>query len=121
LIFIAHNAESDSYARLAADARHPAARWVNGREARLIRGVETQLARRATQVWALSEDDADYFRSIAPGAEVRRLEVTSTVAEPVAAGLPAFDVGLIGSWTWRANAGGLEWFSDEVVPHLPPE
>jgi hypothetical protein len=121
LIFIAHNAESDSYTRLAAAARRWTARWVNRREARLIRGVETQLARRATQVWALSDDDADYFRSIAPGADVRTLEVASAVAEPVAAGLPACDVALIGTWTWRANASGLEWFSDEVVPHLPPE
>ncbi len=29
------------------------------------------------------------------------------------------DLGLIGTWSWRPNRIGLDWFLDQVVPHLP--
>ena len=31
---------------------------------------------------------------------------------------PAYDATLIGTWTWQPNRIGLEWFLDQVVPHL---
>jgi polysaccharide biosynthesis protein PslH len=30
-----------------------------------------------------------------------------------------FDIGLIGSWTWKANEEGLAWFFNRVYPQLP--
>jgi polysaccharide biosynthesis protein PslH len=119
LIFIAHNAEGEAYARLAADGSGPVRRWANSREGRLIQGVEAKLARRADQVWTLTAADAEYFRSLHPGADVRTLEVASGIAEPTGGGAPAYDIALIGTWSWRANAAGLDWFSTEVVPRLP--
>jgi hypothetical protein len=118
-VFLAHNAEGEMYARLAAAAGTRAGRSVYAREARLIREVETQLATRSRQVWTLTESDADYFRAISPAADVRTLEVASPLCEPVDAAGPEYDVALIGTWNWRANAHGLEWFADEVVPRLP--
>jgi glycosyltransferase involved in cell wall biosynthesis len=118
LILVAHNAEARLYERLAAAARGRAGRWVNGREARLVRAVEAKLAARARQVWTLTSDDAEYFRSLVPGADVRTLEVASLITAPTEAA-PAYDIALIGSWSWRANAEGLRWFSREVVPRLP--
>jgi hypothetical protein len=120
LVFIAHNAEARMYERLADAASNPAGRWVNAREARLIGAVEGALARRARQVWTLTGDDADHFRGLAPDADVRTLAVASGVEAPEAAP-PACDVALIGSWSWHANALGLRWFSDEVVPLLPQD
>lgn len=120
LVFIAHNAEAEGYARLATAADRRVARWIHRREARLIREVEVELARRARQIWTLTEADAAYFRSLQPGADVRALEVSSRmVAPPTEA--PTCDIGLIGSWSWRANAVGLEWFAAEVVPRLPDQ
>ncbi|HEX8067698.1 MAG TPA: glycosyltransferase [Thermoleophilaceae bacterium] len=118
-VFVAHNAEGEMYGRLAAEARGPLRRWPYAREARLIRGVEARLVRRARQTWALTEDDASYLRGLDPAADVRTLDVASSIDAPAAAPEPGFDVAAIGTWSWHANARGLEWFADEVVPLLP--
>ena len=34
---------------------------------------------------------------------------------------PTYDATLIGTWTWQPNRIGLDWFLDEVVPHLPDD
>jgi len=119
LVFIAHNAESCLYGRLAAAARGPAGRWAYGREARLVRRIEADLAGRARQVWALTAEDADYFRSLQPTADVRPLDVASTMRSEAAA--PEYDVALMGRWSWRPNALGLEWLEREVLPRLPAD
>jgi glycosyltransferase involved in cell wall biosynthesis len=121
LVFLTHNAEGKMYAENAAAARPGLARWANARESRKIGGFESALASRSRQTWVLTEADARYVRELCPGADVRTLEVASMIA-PAAdpAPEPACDVALIGSWTWRPNGLGLEWFADEVVPRLPP-
>jgi hypothetical protein len=121
LVFVAHNAEARVYEALAAGARGPSARWVNARESRLIRSVEADLARRARQVWALTAEDASYFHALVPDADVRALDVASAIAPPDRGREPDCDVALIGSWSWRANARGLDWFVREVVPRLSRE
>lgn len=118
VIFIAHNAEAEMYDRLATAASNPGGRWVNARESRLIHQVERGLAARARQVWTLTGADADYFRGLAPDADVRQLAVASAVEAPEPAP-PSVDVALLGSWSWHANALGLEWFSDRVAGRLP--
>lgn len=117
LVFIAHNAEGASYRQLAADADQHVVRRLHAREARLIEVAELELAGRAAQVWTLSADDAAMFMARVPGADVRVLEVGSGVAPAAAAS--ECDIGLIGSWSWRPNALGLEWFCREIVPRLP--
>jgi polysaccharide biosynthesis protein PslH len=116
--FVAHNAEGEMYASLAAAAGGAAGRRVYAREARLIRGVEAELAGRARQVWTLAAGDARYMRGLAPGADLRLLAVASALREPAAPAEPVYDVALIGTWTWHANAHGLRWFADEVLPAL---
>lgn len=119
LVFVAHNAESQLYRQLAEESGGRLGRWVNAREARLVREVEAELARRVDQVWTLTEADADYLRGLEPSADVRTLEVASAM-EPLAdAPDPEYDVALVGTWNWHANARGLRWFADEVVPRLP--
>ena len=121
MVFIAHNAEGEMYGRLAEESRGRAGRWVNAREARLIRGVERELAGRVDQVWTLTDSDAGYFRDLDPAADVRTLEVASAMAPPAEPPEPECDVAVIGSWNWDANARGLRWFADEVVPRLPED
>jgi hypothetical protein len=120
LVFVAHNAEARVYADAADAARGPARRRVWGRESRLMGACESDLAARARQVWTLTGDDASYFRDLCPSADVRTLDVG--VRPPAddlrGSAAPRCDVALIGTWTWRANRLGLEWFADQVVPLL---
>ena len=60
VVYLAHNVEHQLYAQASQRSRWPMS-WVNGREARQIESVERQLVRRASQVWALSRNDADAF------------------------------------------------------------
>jgi hypothetical protein len=120
MIFLAHNAEGEAYARLAGGAAGPAG-WATSREARQIRKVESDLARRADQVWTLTAEDREYFRSLHPAVDVRALEIASSIEATTEAGAPTCDAALIGTWSWRPNALGLDWFSGEVVPKLPAD
>jgi glycosyltransferase involved in cell wall biosynthesis len=119
LVFVAHNAEARLYAAAAAEAG-PLGRRLNSRESRLIGALEADLAARARQVWTLTGDDASYFRDLCPSADVRTLDVAVDARAPRPAGAapPRCDVALIGTWSWRANGLGLEWFAQEVVPRL---
>ena len=35
--------------------------------------------------------------------------------------LPEYDLALIGTWSWKPNRIGLDWFLSKVVPHLPAD
>ncbi|NER80222.1 MAG: glycosyltransferase [Leptolyngbya sp. SIO1D8] len=122
IITIAHNVEQSIYQEIYQRSTHPIARWVYQREARLIKVSEDQLALTAQQVWTLTESDAAYFSGIAGlgKAKVFGLPPTSTATDKE---LPdkAFDVGLLGSWSWTANDEALQWFLKSVYPHLPAD
>jgi hypothetical protein len=119
VVLVAHNAEGKVYARLAEEHDGGIRRRLNAREGRLLEAIEGDLARRASQIWTLTASDATYFRSLFASADVRTLAAASMLGEPPSDRRPERDVALLGSWTWRANAAGLDWFCDEVVPHLP--
>lgn len=80
-----------------------------------MRRVESRLCDEACAVWTLTADDADTFRSM----NARALAFDVPVEAPPPPEQAAFDVGLLGTWTWRANAAGLEWFLRDVHPRLP--
>jgi glycosyltransferase involved in cell wall biosynthesis len=119
IAFYAHNAEARYYEGLAHDAGGRARRGLAARESRLIRAVELDVARRARQVWAVTEDDAAWFREHCPGADLRLLRVCAQRTASGEVPEAECDVVLIGSWSWEANRLGLEWFADAVVPRLP--
>ena len=121
LVGLMHNVEHRMYEALARDAGDRLRGWVYGREARLLRNLEADFANAVDHVWVLTQSDAQAFAALRPGARVDEIPLAADVA-PVdaAAGRKQFDVGLIGSWTWRANEEGLRWFVDAVQSHLPP-
>jgi hypothetical protein len=81
-----------------------------------MRALELEIAKRATSVWALTDDDASALRAL--GATVRVFPVPGrrpgTVPDAARSG-----IRLIGNWTWQPNAAGLHWFCENVVPLLP--
>ncbi|MGB6117249.1 MAG: glycosyltransferase family 4 protein [Mesorhizobium sp.] len=121
-IFVAHNVEYRSAQENAAAASGIVARTLYWREAKLLKLVEARLCARADYVWTLAEEDRELLGIDDPSRSAC-LPMTVAVETPQALGprKPAFDAGLIGSWTWQPNRIGLDWFLDEVTPHLPED
>lgn len=113
-VYLAHNVEHTLYAGLAACAGLRAR--ANRREAKLIRRTEEALCRGAREIWALTREDAAALEAM--GGRVRAFDLPPA-SQPGPPGPPERDVGILGSWTWRANAAGLEWFLRDVRPLLP--
>lgn len=96
-------------------------RLIYRRESFLLKRIEDKTAKRATQVWTLTDHDAQYFSSCTGTSKVRIFAVPSRdILEPSIKSISkSCDLGIIGTWTWKANHDGLRWFFDQVYPLLP--
>ena len=120
-IFVAHNVEATSASENARNASNPVERYLYGREARLIGALETTLCQSARFVWTLAEEDRAVLR-VDDDNKSATLPLVTRMAPPDPANRerpPQYDLGMIGSWSWRPNRIGLDWFLNEVVPLLP--
>lgn len=118
-LYVAHNVEHATAAEAAGHATGPLGRAMYARESRLLRSLETRLVRGAAQTFTLTEEDrAELGLAGSDRARVLPL-VMPRSAETPGPRVPAFDVGMIGTWTWAPNRIGLEWFLQSVLPQLP--
>ncbi len=123
-VLVEHNIEHVSARQSAAHARNPVLRRLYLREARLLERIERRLWQEARFVWTLAEEDR---LALGPSLAERSaaLPLVSRASEvPAASGAeaePAYDVGLIGTWTWTPNFIGLDWFLRAVCPLLPTD
>jgi len=119
-IFVAHNVEHHSAKENAAAARSPLQKYLFRREARLLETVEHRLCNRASFVFTLAEEDRAALGVASPrkSASLPLVTPASAFRLPMERELK-YDAALIGTWTWQPNRIGLDWFLDEVVPHLP--
>ena len=119
-IFVAHNVEFRSAEENAAAARSPVQKYMYNREARLLRELERRLCDKAKFVFTLADEDRTALGVDRPDKSAA-LPMVTPASKHVsgAARTPAYDATLVGTWTWQPNRIGLEWFLDEVVPHLP--
>lgn len=119
VLFVAHNIEEDIYRAQIDAASNHFTRWLITREARMIGSLERRIGRRALCAWVLTEADRAHFAS----SGCRHVSIAEIPATRFGSGSTEYrhnyDVGLIGTWSWRANAEGLEWFQREIVPRLP--
>ncbi len=120
LIFIAHNIEHQIYEEHCKKTKNFLLKLIYRREANLIRVLEEHLLKVVKQVWTLTEHDSKYFDRLG------RLSKTKTFAIPPnstnlqdKAITKSFDIGLLGSWSWKANVEALQWFLQTVYPYLP--
>ncbi|MBW4442985.1 MAG: glycosyltransferase [Plectolyngbya sp. WJT66-NPBG17] len=117
IILVAHNLEHEIYRQHYQRSQNRLAKWVYRREAALVEAREARLASSATEVWALTQHDANYFAKF---TKARTLNLPSGFVkmhdEPIT---KTFDIGIIGSWSWKPNEEGLRWFLQTVYPHLP--
>jgi hypothetical protein len=119
-IFVAHNVEHRSAQENAAAATSPLQRFLYKREARLLKKLEERLCDKARFVFTLAQED----RSALGVGSDDRSAVLPLVTRPQAPRLAPgrridCDAALIGTWTWQPNRIGLDWFLENVVPHLP--
>jgi polysaccharide biosynthesis protein PslH len=86
----------------------------------MVRELEHQLAVITQQVWTLTQHDAQYFIQRPHKAIIHAFDLPPGLAptQPLS-NAKAFDVGIIGSWGWKPNLEGLEWFLEQVYPQLP--
>jgi glycosyltransferase involved in cell wall biosynthesis len=115
---LAHNVEHELYGQAGSRGRGPVA-WLNRREARLMKAFESRLANGVDRVWTLTDSDAAALGRLGAGP-IRAFPMPPTIDVPDGDPEPERDVGVLGTWTWDANAIGLRWFIDEVRPLLPP-
>ncbi|RDL52866.1 hypothetical protein BLJAPNOD_04031 [Ensifer sp. M14] len=118
-IYVAHNIEANSALENAERAKGAFERYLFRREAFYLERYEQQLAQDAVALWTFAEADRLGFgRAVSDRAFVLPL-VTGWDA-PACPQVPRrHDLGLIGTWSWRPNRLGLDWFLEEVVPQLP--
>ncbi|MBC5811005.1 MAG: glycosyltransferase [Candidatus Eremiobacteraeota bacterium] len=121
-IYNAHNCESELLARRAERERLPA-RFALGLDARRVRGIETAAVRGAEVVAACSDDDRRDLARLAPDALARIAFVPNGVDVARYASLSPEPLEprtllLTGSFDWRPNRLGLDWFLETVLPAL---
>jgi hypothetical protein len=121
-IFVAHNVEHRSAEENAAASAGLFQRFLFSREARLLKEIEARLCRRARFVFTLAEEDRSAL-GVADDAGAAFLPLVTREVPPPApsARRISCDAALIGTWTWQPNRIGLDWFLNEVVPHLRPD
>jgi glycosyltransferase involved in cell wall biosynthesis len=121
-LFFAHNVETEilqRHAGVASGVMKPV--W--SREAAKMRRFERAACKRTGSVIAVSERDADIFRSEFGAANAFAIPTGvdpgyfsySPAPAPAPAGGPA-RVVFTGSMDWKANQDGLSWFMNEVWP-----
>jgi polysaccharide biosynthesis protein PslH len=120
LLTISHNIEQEIYLDSFQKARNFLSRLIYKREAHLMKEMEDKLATIVREVWTLTQHDAKYFSRIPGVGRVRAFALPPGLAKlqnkPISKN---FDIGIIGSWAWKANEEALQWFLEAVYPHLP--
>ena len=118
-LFVAHNVEHRSAEENAAAAGSLFQRVLFAREARLLRDIEARLCRKARFVFTLAEEDRATLGVDQEGKSAFLPLVARETPPPAPTRRhPTCDATLIGTWSWHPNRIGLDWFLDEVVPHL---
>lgn len=122
-IFIAHNVEAASASENALHAQSVFERYLLKREAKILANIEKRLCQRANFVWTLSQQDRISL-DVADDLKSAVLPLVTSVNAPAildANRQITYDLGLIGTWNWRPNRAGLDWFIEQVTPQLPED
>ncbi|MGD1874361.1 MAG: glycosyltransferase [Mastigocoleus sp.] len=119
-IFNAHNIEHEIYLSHLENAQGYVSQHIYRREAKLIKHMEDSLASSSSSVWTLTSHDSKYFRNVSQDNRVFHIP-SSLTPSPTVSISKDYDIGLVGSWTWKANMAGLNWFFQKVYPSLPKD
>lgn len=115
-----HAIEHQTYAAVAEDMSGFSQR-VYRREARLAERMEQRVVNRAQHVFTLTQADAKAVTRLGRVGPINVIPMTVPIVTNTKPRDNKFDydIGLLGNWTWAANASGLAWFLRSVRPLLP--
>lgn len=122
---IAHNVESDLYKQLSDNKNtNFIYKYIYTQEACKMRSLENKIINASKYVWLLTENNKIRYSELFANNENK---LTTVCIPPVKAidltyseeNIKKWDIGIIGTWTWKANMDGLVWFFENVYPLLP--
>ncbi len=117
-VYVAHNVEHRSAWENSEAATSVIQKTLFAREARLLEQIETRLCNSCDFVFTLSDEDRQTLKLDMSRSAVLPLVTRSSLPPKRRSDQIKHDCTLIGTWTWQPNRIGLEWFLDDVVPHL---
>jgi polysaccharide biosynthesis protein PslH len=118
-ILFQHNVEARIWARHAKVGKTPLHRGYFGLQHRRMQRTEAALCRRFDGVIAVSDSDADEFRSAYRLARVESVPTgvnTEFFRQTPAAARERGHILFLGAMDWMPNIDGVEWFVREVLP-----
>lgn len=117
IIYRAHNYETGIWQRKAATHGRRPERLFFEIQARLMKGFERRVSTLATGIAAVSEQDADLFRKLAPDTPVLAVPIGIIPrSERKKTPESANELMFVGRLDWPPNRGGLMWFLERVWP-----
>jgi len=123
ILLIEHNIEHEIYLTQSNNSHNKITKFIYKRASRLIEKLEKKIANVAKEVWTLTTKDSRYISSVKKEGKVRVFAVPSslTTFPDRLPKIKNYDIGIIGTWTWKLNKLGLKWFFQAVYPHLPAD
>jgi glycosyltransferase involved in cell wall biosynthesis len=117
-VIFQHNVESVIWKRYVEQASDPIRRWYFQQQSDRLWRYERDACRRAAQVIAVSDVDAEIMRR---EYQLERVAVVPTGVDveeltPRMPAEPVHDLVFIGSMDWMPNVEGVNWFLDEILP-----
>ena len=121
VVLFQHNVEAEIWRRHTDVASNPIAKRYFGEQYRRMERFEGEACRRVAHVVAVSDQDADHFRTRygATGVSAVATGVDTEYFTPSGAQMPAGpELVFTGSMDWMPNEDGILWFAREILPRL---
>ncbi|NND34000.1 MAG: glycosyltransferase, partial [Saprospiraceae bacterium] len=121
IVLRAHNVEHEIWERMSANEPVALRRWYFDYSARKLRKYEIEQLGRVDQLLPISDLDKRKFKKLGyRGSSLAvpiGLDLDAVPFQSVKSNSP-LSVSFIGSLDWMPNVEGLNWFLDQVWPHL---
>jgi glycosyltransferase involved in cell wall biosynthesis len=121
-VLFQHNVEAQIWRRHVEHARTPLHRAYFGLQYKRMEKYEGKVCRQVRRVVAVSDADAEAFRTRYGAADVRTVSTGVDIDyfrpssnDPQ---IPAADLVFVGSMDWMPNIDGIRWFVAEVLPGI---
>ena len=120
-VLFQHNVEAMIWQRRASVPQNPVRRQYMKLQWRRMRRFEAEMCRRFGHVVAVSESDAEVFRSgygVQSVSHVRTGVDLDYFTRPADAERQVTELVFVGSMDWMPNEEGIRWFASDVFPLL---